>query len=161
MKQRESMWHCRAKRLGLKVLMRQSLNSFRCFVVVASMGAWFAASNHCALAVKNGVHEAVGSECPMHAHKQHAPLPEKGNGCGDLPCCKRLQANIVPTGKTMARPMWSGALQTFFLPAFSLVDAQKRILSPILDTGPPRENTFAELVLQRSILAHAPPAFLS
>jgi hypothetical protein len=27
-----------------------------------------------------------------------------------------------------------------------------------LDTGPPKARTFAELILQRSLLAHAPPA---
>jgi hypothetical protein len=28
-----------------------------------------------------------------------------------------------------------------------------------LDTGPPESSSFAELVLQRSLLAHAPPSF--
>jgi hypothetical protein len=145
-------------------LMCRGSNNFRLLVVVTSMLAWLAASNHCVLAAKPAaVHEAASSEseCPMHAQKQHAPLPEKGNGCGDLPCCKRLQATVVSPGKAVAKPVWLGALQPFFTPAFRLVDAQSGRLSPILDTGPPGKSSFAELVLQRSLLAHAPPASLS
>jgi hypothetical protein len=29
----------------------------------------------------------------------------------------------------------------------------------LLDTGPPGARSFAELILQRSVLAHAPPVF--
>ena len=144
-------------------LMYRGSNNFGLLVVVASMLAWLAASNHCVLAAKpTAVHEAASSECPMHAQKQkQAPSPEKGNGCGDLPCCKRFQATVASLGKVVAKPVWLGALQPFFTPAFRLVDAQSERLSPILDTGPPGKSSFAELVLQRSVLAHAPPTSLS
>jgi len=43
-----------------------------------------------------------------------------------------------------------------------LISAPETRLSPLeLDTGPPFAGSFAESVLQRSILAHAPPFSLS
>ena len=39
--------------------------------------------------------------------------------------------------------------------------AEPQLSSRELDTGPPFAGSFAESVLQRSILAHAPPVFLS
>ena len=43
-----------------------------------------------------------------------------------------------------------------------LISAAETHLSPLeLDTGPPFAGSFAESVLQRSVLAHAPPVSLS
>ncbi len=43
-----------------------------------------------------------------------------------------------------------------------LISSTETQLSPLeLDTGPPFAGSFAESVLQRSILAHAPPVLLS
>jgi len=42
---------------------------------------------------------------------------------------------------------------------FTLVAHSHTTPAPLfLDTGPPEARTFAELILQRSLLAHAPPA---
>jgi hypothetical protein len=132
---------------------------FRLLVVAVSLAAWFVAGNHCALAVASAAEPTVGAQCPMHAQKQHMPRPKKGNGCGDLPCCKNLQATTAVTAKTIAKPVWLGTLA--FFPQVVSIEIQPRKVSPLLDTGPPGENTFTESVLQRSIPAHAPPLFLS
>lgn len=127
-----------------------------------SMAAWFVASNHCALAAPTGPAKGtISSQCPMHSQKQHAPQPVKDNGCGDLPCCKNLQATMVITAKAIAKPLWLGALQPFFSRIVSVIKVEPRQVSTILDTGPPGENNFTQSVLQRSILAHAPPVSLS
>lgn len=133
----------------------------RFFVVAASIAAWFVASNHCVLAAPTVTSRvSVSSQCPMHAQKQHVPQ-HNGNGCGDLPCCKNLQATTLTGVKAIAKPTWFGALQPFFPQLINLAEVQARQMSVIRDTGPPGENSFVQSVLQRSILAHAPPVSLS
>lgn len=145
-----------------KLRMYRLSDHLRLLVVATSIAAWFVASNHCALATTStAVNFATGSECPMHAHKQHVPQPEKGNGCGDFPCCKNLQATTVITAKGLAKPVWLGTLQSFFPQVISVIEIQSRKVLLLLDTGPPGENNFTHLVLQRSVLAHAPPISLS
>lgn len=153
------MWRCQKKQLpfGISSMLRD-FKIVRLLVVSLSMAAWFVASNHCVLAARPSVGKVAG--CAMH-QKTSAPQPEKGNGCGDLPCCKSLQATANGLVKTVAKPTWLGALQPFCVTPGSAIDAGTRQLSPIRDNGPPGENSFAELVLQRSILAHAPPVSLS
>jgi len=140
--------------------MFRQLKSLRWLVVTISMAAWFVASNHCVLAARPTV-TSVGKAstgCPMHAQKQQTPTPSKGKGCGDLPCCKNLQATATTAAKTVAKPMWLGLLQPFFALSLTIVDADTPSILQILDNGPPGNKSFAELVLQRSILAHAPPS---
>ena len=144
--------------------MSRGLRALRIFVVATSMAAWFAASNHCAFAAPLTKHlakaeDGMPSDCPMH--RQHAPQPEKSSGCGDLPCCKSLQATAPLSAKTVVRPIWLGALQTFFMLAVLPTEPPAPKWSAILDTGPPGQNNFTESVLQRSVLAHAPPVSLS
>src|SRR5258708_35563808 len=105
------------------------------------MAGWFVLSNHCALATTTVPSKAnVNSQCPMHAQKHHAPQPQKGNGCGDLPCCKNLQATTLAAAKMIAKPVWLGALQPFFPHVIDVAEIQARQMSVILDTGPPGEN---------------------
>jgi hypothetical protein len=128
------------------------------------MLAWFGASNHCAFAAPAAAHpmkaeDGMPAGCPMH--RQHAPQPQKSSGCGDLPCCKNLQATAPASANLVAKPVWLGALQPFFTFAIAAIEPPALRQSVILDTGPPGQNNFTESVLQRSILAHAPPVFLS
>jgi hypothetical protein len=137
----------------------------RTIIVATSMLSWFASSNHCVLAASPVKTVAMGqsgmpSGCPMHA-KQQRSQPDKQNGCGDLPCCKNLQATTTAAAKLVASPVWLGALITFYMPSAAEATAAATRISCFLDTGPPGESSFAELVLQRSILAHAPPVLLS
>jgi hypothetical protein len=143
----------------------RDLKIARTIIVATSMLSWFAASNHCVLAAPPVKHVAMGqsgmsSGCPMHT-KQQRSQPEKQNGCGDLPCCKNLRATTTAAAKLVASPVWLGALITFYTPAEAEATAAAARTSCFLDRGPPGESSFAELVLQRSILAHAPPVLLS
>ena len=125
------------------------------------MAAWFVLSNHCVLAAPAVPSKNVNSQCPMHAQKEHLPQHQKGNGCADLPCCKNLQATTLTAAKMVAKPVWHGALQPFFPHVVNVTEVQPQQISAIFDTGPPGENSFVQSVLQRSILAHAPPVSLS
>lgn len=138
--------------------------TLRLLVVATSILAWFTASNHCVFAAslfkKVAIeHDAMPSGCPMHA-KQRPAKPDNQNGCGDLPCCKTLQAPITPASKLVANYVFFGALITFFTPAADAPTPGPRLISSF-DTGPPGRSSFAELVLHRSILVHAPPVLLS
>ena len=57
--------------------------------------------------------------------------------------------------------MFSFSTHDYVVALISAADQLR--LTPVIewDTGPPAANSFAESVLQRSILAHAPPLFLS
>jgi hypothetical protein len=160
--ERLGMWRCQKKRLRFELRMHRKSAAFRLLVIVISLAAWFVASNHCALATPFEVAKlTVSSQCPMHAHKQQMPQRNKGNGCGDLPCCKNLQAPLAATAKTIAKPMWLGVLRPFFPEVVGAFGIQPRTISLVLETGPPGALSFSETVLQRSILAHAPPLILS
>jgi hypothetical protein len=126
-------------------------------IVVLTIAAWFCLANHCALglsmagALPVALDEAM-TGCPMHS----APAKEK-KPATNLPCCKDVRALAAKSVASL------GAA------ALRLVGAQDyavRIFPPIppvtiglegLDTGPPGGFSFAESVLQESLLAHAPP----
>jgi hypothetical protein len=125
----------------------------RSTVVVLSLTAWFLLSNHCALgmvaAPENSEPEMDG--CPMHS------APAKKDPAPKIPCCKDLRAVVAkilnkatPVALQIAGPC-DYAAEIFGLPP--------RVALEIggLDTGPPGCRSFAELVLQESMRAHAPP----
>jgi hypothetical protein len=148
--------------INIPPMLRDSM-TLRFLVVVMSILAWFTARNHCVLAAsllrKVAIeHNGMPSGCPMHA-KQRPAEPENQNGCGDLPCCKNLRATITSASKLVTNHVFFGALITFFTPPVAPIPDPRPISS--LDTGPPGRSSFAELVLHRSILAHAPPVLLS
>jgi len=124
--------------------------------VLLTITAWLFLSNHCALGLSGVVEPAsdvVG--CPMHS----TPAKEKKPAAA-LPCCKDLRAVATHAAKSVA------AMASQLLGAQNYVAAvfltpprlTARILA--LETGPPHSLSFAESILQRSILAHAPPAGL-
>ena len=89
----------------------------------------------------------------MHAQKK-APKPSHST---DLPCCKTLAANRVLTFTQAAKNYFAIAQIEFCHEQSLILPAVHLRAGVVLDTGPPAAATFAELVLQRSILAHAPP----
>jgi hypothetical protein len=92
----------------------------------------------------------------MHA-KSSEKAPTKPNNANQ-PCCKTLRAVIVAKFSAKANTL-DFALKPFFTGAtFSVTPQPSRFLLAF-DTGPPRALSFSESVLQRSILAHAPPSF--
>jgi len=125
-------------------------------IVLITIGSWLAASNHCAIAVAVSQEKVAQNECPFHSHPSK---PAKQKDPSGQPCCKILRAIATSSAKNLARAIVDltnvdlafTKLVTISPPAISLGFAA-------LDTGPPGATSFAELILQRSILAHAPPS---
>jgi len=130
----------------------------RLAVVLTTMVAWFSISNHCA--VGGLIAKANSAVAPMHCHGTQ-PAPSKKSSEEEMPCCKMLRATLAGEAKIVE------VASKIFLPVqhwsvAELISAAEPQLSPLeLDTGPPFAGSFAESVLQRSILAHAPPVSLS
>jgi hypothetical protein len=102
------------------------------------------------------------STAQMHCHGSQ-PSPSKKSSEKEMPCCKVLRATITSDARIIE------LASKDFLPIQSWVVAElisadeTQLHGPPqeLDTGPPFAGSFAESVLQRSILAHAPPSSLS
>lgn len=131
------------------------VNGARSVFALVTIAAWFCLSNHCALGLALPAPEAATTAetggCPMHSS------PAKKTPVSKTPCCKDLRA-VVAKYVTKARPFAvrlvgpnDYATEIFRLPP--------RVALEIggLDTGPPGCFSFAELVLQESMRAHAPP----
>jgi hypothetical protein len=125
----------------------------RSVTVFLSIAAWMVISNHCALCVVALPVEAdaEASACPMHS------APAKKKPAAKFPCCKDLRA-------VAAKAAASGVPATIRFAgggnyAAEIFVSPPRVAIGIdgLDTGPPPAFSFAESVLQQSILAHAPP----
>ena len=133
------------------------LRSARASVALLAIAAWLLAANHCVVAGLLPRAAAPSSEheqCPGHK----APKKDQKSGeCDGSSCCKSLSAPLA-----LAKNLVGYDLAIFTTAAMS---AEETALAPApgaevileLDTGPPGSNSFAESVLQRSILAHAPP----
>jgi hypothetical protein len=119
--------------------------------VLLTITAWIFLSNHCALALSGTVVDSATGGCPMHS----APAKEKP--AANLPCCKELRAvgtQMVKSVAAVAKELVGSrdyVAENFPPPPRLTIEAFA------LDTGPPGAFSFAELVLQRSFLAHAPP----
>jgi hypothetical protein len=127
----------------------------RLLTVITTAVAWFFISNHCVLAELPTASKAT-STCHQPCCGNQPPTKNKTESATE--CCKTLRATLTGAAKDFAGYDTSlFALQFYFVgPLISTNDSRPvRVLE--LDTGPPFVHTFAESVLQRSILAHAPP----
>ena len=82
--------------------------------------------------------------------------PVKKEAAPKTPCCKDLRAVVakdVKASPVVPRPIGlrEEATENFTRPARVTIEIQG------LDTGPPDYFSFAEIVLQESMLSHAPP----
>jgi len=119
-----------------------------------AISAWLGLSNHCVLtAAPRPLASEKGEGCPMHGHKQ----PPKPSHSPDLPCCKTLAATRVLAITHVAKNCFAVGQIEFCAEQSLILPGVHLTAGVVLDTGPPAAPTFAELVLQRSILAHAPP----
>ena len=122
--------------------------------------SWLAVSNHCALglaAIETHSSDAVSAQahdcCASGVPGQPKPAKDPAT-----PCCKTLPALSVSPAKSIETTV------TFSIGG-PLACSTPAIAAPriallacrFLDTGPPGGESFAESVLQRSLLAHAPP----
>jgi hypothetical protein len=124
--------------------------------VFLTITAWLLLSNHCALGLSGALVEGdseVGA-CPMHS----APAKEKP--AANLPCCKELRALASHAGKSVATAASQLVGVRDYVAAIFVMPPRLTARALALETGPPHSLSFAESILQRSILAHAPPAGL-
>ncbi len=121
--------------------------------VAIAICSWIAISNHCAFAaVASEMHKAQ-TECPFHSK----PAKQKEQS-SQVQCCKVLRAVVLAKTKNWARDDGRFGDANFIIQTDALILHSSRIEAPLLlDTGPPGARSFAELILQRSLLAHAPP----
>ena len=122
--------------------------------VILTITAWLLLSNHCALGLSGIVVESDSESggCPMHS----APAKEKP--ATNLLCCKELRALAPPAVKNITAVASQLVGVQDYVAAIFLVPPRLTTQLLALDTGPPHLLSFAESILQRSILAHAPPA---
>ncbi len=77
-----------------------------------------------------------------------------------MPCCKMLRATITSEAKIIEVASQNFVPIQGWVVAELISTAETQLLLLELDTGPPFAGSFAESVLQRSILAHAPPSLV-
>lgn len=140
-------------------LVKQSLitRAAHATLSLLAIAVWFLAANHCAVASfapKAPVASAEHEGCPGH------PAPagnQESDGCDGSSCCKSLIAPFVLAKAVVSYDAFSFSTEDF--PAVSGLNPGAQHVTSIeeVDTGPPGATSFAESVLQRSVLAHAPP----
>jgi hypothetical protein len=125
----------------------------RCVIVGLTICSWLTISNHCALMAVAAPVADLQSACPFHSK----PTKQKEQS-SQLQCCKILRAIMANSAKHPARLVI--VLADVDIPFVELVVfawPKISVNSVALDTGPPGAFSFAELILQRSLHAHAPP----
>jgi hypothetical protein len=124
-------------------------------IVIVTVVAWLLISNHCLLAELPAAAKAT-STCHQPCCGDQPPAKNTTEGATE--CCKTLRATLVGAAKNFAGYDTSLFALQFYFAAPVISPNDSRPVSVLeLDTGPPFVHTFAESVLQRSILAHAPP----
>jgi hypothetical protein len=127
--------------------------STRCAVALIAICSWLAIFNHCAFAAVATKTDSAQTECPFHS-KPAKQRPESSQ----LQCCKILRAIVFAQAKSWGRDDSKFSDVGFRIEEFAdLLPSYNAQASSSLDTGPPSAHSFAELILQRSLLAHAPP----
>ena len=125
----------------------------RCAVVLIAICSWLAISNHCAFAAVATKADSAQTECPFHS----TPVKQKQEP-SQLQCCKILRAVVFAQTKSWARDDAKFFDLDLCVDYITLnVLSRNTQASSSLDTGPPGAHSFAELILQRSLFAHAPP----
>jgi hypothetical protein len=129
-------------------------SSVRGAIVVVAICSWFAISNHCAFAALATKTHATSQGCPFHSK----PAKKEKQSTG-AQCCKILRATTPVPTKSWARDDAKLSYADGYCGARALAIARSQTtLVPLsFATGPPDARSFAELILQRSLCAHAPP----
>jgi hypothetical protein len=133
----------------------------RAMLSLLAVVAWLHAANHCAVAGMLSAAANASSEqepsCPNHKPPAE---DEKSDGCDASSCCKSLAAPVALAKLAPSYEFLSFVPVDF--PAAAGCEPGEQHLASIaeIDTGPPDRFSFAEAVLQRSLLAHAPPSLV-
>jgi len=173
------VWQCRVGRHALArgtfvVRMGQELNIFRRGVTngylnripiiaglrlapVVVMGlSWLVLVNHCELAAATAPKPAQTHSCCEKNNVGDKP-PLKDDQHKSIECCKGGHPAISPIAKKTLNRDFSLIAHLYVIALVPFPDGSSATAVPELGTGPPFAGSFAEVVLQRSILAHAPP----
>ncbi len=128
--------------------------SIRCLIVGIAICSWFSISNHCAFAAMATKSDSTLAACPFHSK------PEKQKEqSSQVQCCKILRAVVPTIAKSWTQSDGDFSDINFPFEDCRLLGRFRDTLAPLLlDTGPPEAHSFAELILQQSLLAHAPPS---
>jgi hypothetical protein len=127
----------------------------RLLTVITTVVAWFVISNHCVLADMQRA-SLVTASCHQPCCGNQPPAKNTTENATE--CCKTLRATLTGAATDFAGYDTSlFALQFYFVGPVISTNESRPVPVLELDTGPPFLHTFAESVLQRSILAHAPP----
>ena len=128
-------------------------SSLRGAIVVVAICSWFAISNHCVFAAL-ATNDTASRQCPFHSKPAKQEKPSTG-----AQCCKILRAvsSVPAKGWTRDDTNFSDSDGYGGERALAIAYSQAPLVPRSLDTGPPGARSFAELILQRSLLAHAPP----
>ena len=139
--------------------MQSNMNTFgrsrivQSAIVLFVILSWIAISNHCAFGAVASQAEASPATCPFHSK----PAKQKEQPT-QVQCCKILRAVVSTAAKSWARDHTSFSDVDLCFGKLALIVTSRNASLPLfLDTGPPGARSFAELILQRSVLAHAPP----
>ena len=133
----------------------------RLLTVIITAIAWFLISNHCVLA-ERATCSATKASCHQPCCGDRPPAKNKTENATE--CCKTLRATLIGAAKDFAGYDSSlFALQLYFVGPIISTDILARQAPVSLNWTPARRScsTFAESVLQRSILAHAPPLLVN
>jgi hypothetical protein len=134
-------------------------------IVTVAICSWIAISNHCAFAAIaprgtgfqpgcDSQQDTDATRCPFHSE----PAKQKEQS-SQVQCCKILRAIVFAHSKAWARDDANFSDANFSAEMGAWLGYSIQAVAPLLlDTGPPQEAfSFAELILQQSLLAHAPP----
>ena len=143
-------------KLSVAAMLRRRIS--RIAIVAVTIAAWFSISNHCALGAFESAQRAQAHAACHGNPGAPAKSPAKGEAA---PCCKLLRATLAKSDQPVIQNYFTGSLQTWSAAILVLSEQFHWRQSFELDTGPPFSESFAESVLQRSVLAHAPPFLLS
>src|SRR5436309_7112512 len=128
--------------------------SMRWAIVTLAICSWIAISNHCAFAAVTTEVAKAQTECPCHSK----PAKQKEQS-SQVQCCKILRAVVFAKIRDWARDDAKFCDANFPVQAGAFVVYPSRAVAlRSLDTGPPGAFSFAELILQSSLPAHAPPS---
>jgi hypothetical protein len=128
--------------------------SIRCAGVAIAICSWVALSNHCAFAAVATDTDKEQTECPFHSK----PAKQKDQ-TSQMQCCRVLRAVFSAENKSWMRDDAKSREATLSVQTVELLACWLRTTAPLLlETGPPPGAfSFAESILQQSLLAHAPP----
>ena len=126
----------------------------RVAVVALLMVSWVLFTNHCALGMMEPTAQAAKNSELCCGGKTG---PKHGSPDSLRTCCN-IKVTTAPAKAEVTIDTLKFAVQVFVVVPFLTAQEQElRCAGRFFDHGPPRCLSFAESVLQRSLLSHAPP----